>query len=294
MSTSGPLVSVVIPCYNHQSFVQDSIQSVIDQSYKNIELIIIDDGSKDNSVQKIEEMILPCEQRFARFEFRNRPNKGLSATLNEALEWCQGKYFAGLASDDLILPHKTEVQVSFLEQHPEVNSVFAGVKLIDSRHKELSVSLRKPGVYSFESIIMNKHDFPAATQLLRLEAVKQVGGYNPKIALEDWYMWLKLSQIGDIYYLNEVLGLYRQHDSNFSGNIEKMMQGRIEVLNCFKDSEYYEPAMEKVLWSNARREFESKKGLEKLEKFSGLFKQKPLKATNLVFKQMIKKVKNKQ
>jgi len=84
--SNQPLVSVVIACYNHEFFVQDSIQSVIDQTYQNIELIIIDDGSKDGSVKKIQEMIPNCQQRFIRFEFRHRLNKGLSATLNEALE----------------------------------------------------------------------------------------------------------------------------------------------------------------------------------------------------------------
>lgn len=78
--SNQPLVSVVIPCYNHESFVQDSIQSVIDQPYQNIELIIIDDGSKDGSVEKIQEMIPACQERFVRFEFQYRPNKGLSAT----------------------------------------------------------------------------------------------------------------------------------------------------------------------------------------------------------------------
>ncbi|MCD2506173.1 glycosyltransferase family A protein, partial [Staphylococcus aureus] len=73
---------------------------MIDQDYENIELIIIDDGSKDNSVIKIQEMVECCKQRFTRFEFRSRANIGLSATLNEALEWCEGEYFSALASDD--------------------------------------------------------------------------------------------------------------------------------------------------------------------------------------------------
>lgn len=293
MSDNTPLVSVVIPCYNHDNFVKKSIQSVIDQTYQNIELIIIDDGSKDDSISKIEDMVPECKQRFSRFEFRHRPNKGLSATLNEALEWCDGKYFALLASDDFIVPHKTSVQVEFLEQHPDVNAIFSGVKLVDNDNQEISTSIRQPGFYTFERIIMNKHDFPAATQLLRLDAVREVGGYNPDIALEDWYMWLKLSEIGKIYYLDDVLGAYRQHDTNFSANIDKMMQGRIDVLNCFKDSEYYEQAMEKVLWSNERRKLERSQGTEKVKRFAALFKQKPLKATNLAIKQTVKKVKKK-
>ncbi|WP_019671978.1 glycosyltransferase family 2 protein [Psychrobacter lutiphocae] len=290
---TNPLVSVVIPCYNHQDFVQDSIQSVIDQTYQNIELIIIDDGSKDDSVAKIEQMIEACEQRFTRFEFRSRPNKGLSATLNEAIERCQGKYFAALASDDMVLPHKTATQVEFLEAHPEISAVFAGAKLIDDSDEMFEVTLREPGIYSFKQIIMNKYDFPAATQMLRLDIVKEVGGYDPSIALEDWYMWLKISEISQIYYMDEVLGCYRRHEGNFSANLEKMMQGRIDVLNCFQDSKYYPKAMERVLWSNARRRIENSSGREKIERYKALFKQKPLKASNLLLTQTIKKIKNK-
>lgn len=80
-----PLVSVVIPCYNHENYVQECIKSAIEQDYENIELIIIDDGSKDESVNKIQELVPGCEKRFCRFEFRTRPNKGLCKTLNEAL-----------------------------------------------------------------------------------------------------------------------------------------------------------------------------------------------------------------
>ena len=117
MTEQQPLVSIVIPCYNHSQFVQETIQSIIDQDYENIELIIIDDGSKDNSVEVIQEMIPACEERFVRFEFRYRPNKGLCATLNEALEWCEGEYFSPLASDDIALPHKTSFLLKKHQQY---------------------------------------------------------------------------------------------------------------------------------------------------------------------------------
>ena len=287
------LVSVVIPCYNHEKFIQESIQSVIDQTYENIELIIIDDGSKDQSVAKIQQMIESCEQRFIRFEFRSRPNKGLSATLNEAIEWCQGKYLALLASDDVVLAHKTQIQVDFLEENEDITAVFGGVKLIDSDNNELKAIVKKPGFYSFERIIMNKVDFPTATQMIRLESVIEVGGFDPTIILEDWYMWLKLSQIGKLYYMDEILAAYRRHDSNLSSNFDKMAQGRIDVLNCFKDTPLYSKAMNNILWSNAYKEYRNSKK-DKTKKFLKLFMMKPLTTSNTVLNSTIKKIRNKE
>lgn len=117
--TEKPLVSVAIPCYNHEKFVQQAIQSVIDQDYKNIELLIIDDGSKDSSIQKIKDMIPSCEKRFVRFDFKTRENKGLSETLNEIVSMSNGIYFSVLASDDIIKSDKISSLVEALESSGE-------------------------------------------------------------------------------------------------------------------------------------------------------------------------------
>lgn len=251
MQNNEPLVSIVIPCYNHQQFVHDSIQSVINQSYKNIELIIIDDGSKDDSVVKIREMVELCANRFVRFEFRSRPNKGLSATLNEALEWCQGKYYSAIASDDQMLIRKTEIQVDYLESNDEIVAVFGGVKLIDENNIELKEWLTEEKICSFEEIIMHEHKLYAPTQMLRLDAVKGVDGYNSDVFIEDWYMWLKLSQNGKIACISDLLALYRKHDSNSSDNFEKIHQGRIEVLDFFKEHLLYKRALKNIIWINS-------------------------------------------
>lgn len=249
---SYPLVSVVIPCYNHELFIQESIQSVIDQTYENIELIIIDDGSKDNSVLKILEMIRICQQRFVRFEFRSRPNQGLSSTLNEAASWCQGKYFSALASDDQILEDKTAIQVSFLEDNDDISAVFGGVKLVDNNNLELCKWVTEERLYGFKEIIMHEHVLPAPTQMVRLELIRKIGGYNSNLLIEDWYMWLKLSQNGKIFYLSQIFALYRQHDSNISKNLTKIHQGRLDVLDCFKDHPSYKKAIKKVKWLNVQ------------------------------------------
>lgn len=289
LDMSKPLVSVVIPCYNHEDFVQASIQSVINQTYENIELIIIDDGSKDGSIAKIEEMTKLCEQRFVNFEFRSRPNKGLSATLNEAIEWCQGEYYSGIASDDVILSHKLKVQVEFLNSHHNVLAVFGGVQHIDENDKIIATSLSKSRYYDFKRIIMHKFDLPAVTQLIRLQALKETGGYDSSIILEDWYMWLKLTKHGSIYYMSEIFALYRQHDNNISKDSEKMKQGRLDVLSFFKDSKYYNKALTNIKWLNTKKQYEESSN--KIKYSLRLFSIKPFKTANYFFKKFVKTIK---
>lgn len=247
-----PLVSVVIPCYNHENFVQDCIQSVIDQTYKNIELIIIDDGSKDNSVFKIQEMLEKCENRFVHFEFRHRENKGLSATLNEALEWCKGEYYSAIASDDILLKDKIENQINlFLDNNEKVVAVFGNVHFIDESNKIIGSSkITENIIYKFNQVIMHEHWLYAPTQLLKTKAVRDVGGYKSGMLIEDWYMWLKLSKNGNILVVPNFFGKYRQHDNNTIKHLEKMQKGRFEVLSYFTEEKLYKDALFNVHWIN--------------------------------------------
>lgn len=291
MQTQSPLVSIVIPCYNHGKFVQATIQSVIDQTYDNIELIVIDDGSKDGSVDVIKSMVPTCQARFVRFEFRHRPNKGLSETLNEALEWCAGEYYSSLASDDIILNDKVEFQVGFLEENKNILALFGGVKLIDDNNNELKTNLGKPRLYNFKRLIMHKFDLPAPTQMIRLKSIKNVGGYNPSLIIEDWYMWIKLSSIGSIYYINKTFALYRQHDSNISKDLDKMQKGRLDVIHQFKDSVYFKQALNNIKWVNTRENLEMKED-NRLKNIIILFYIRPLKTANFLFKKTARKIKS--
>ena len=243
-----PLVSVVIPCFNHESFVKDSIQAVIDQSYVNIELIIIDDGSDDDSVQIIEDISKQCKKRFVRFEFRHRPNKGLSATLNEALEWCQGKYFSVIASDDQMLPNKTEIQVEYIEKHNDVQAVMSSVNWINSDNELISERKLSYKEYSFEDIFLSKQSLYACTQLSRLESIKSIGGYKEGCPIEDWYMWLKLSQLGKLVSLNERLVNYRLHDDNTIKKGDVIYEGMIEIAEEYKFHPKYLESIKRIIW----------------------------------------------
>lgn len=143
MVAEEPLVSVVISCYNHQDYISAAIQSVIDQDYRYLELIIIDDGSQDGSVQEIQRMIRACNKRFVRFEFRNRDNKGLAVSLNESLKWAQGKYFSVIASDDLMEKHKISSLVNKLEHIADNYAVaFGDASFIDNDGERLMFDIK--------------------------------------------------------------------------------------------------------------------------------------------------------
>lgn len=263
-----PLVSIVIPSYNHEIFISESIKSVIDQSYQNIELIIIDDGSTDASVDKIQELIPLCEKRFTRFEFRHRPNKGLSTTLNEALEWAQGEYFSSLASDDIILKDKIAIQTKYLNQNDNCIAVFGGISLIDNNSNLVKNRIKKRKSYTFEEILLLEHDFPAATQLIRTKALKKIGGYNPEVKIEDWYMWLLLAQEGELCYLPVLFAKYRLHENNMHKQTTLMHDSRMRILSEYQGHILFNKAKKRALWINA---FElgllsKKKSLEKMIK----------------------------
>ena len=235
--TDQLLVSMVIPSYNHDRYIQACINSVIEQDYPNIELIIIDDGSTDDSRCKIEELVPACTSRFVRFEFRDRLNKGLAATVDEGLAWARGQYFAYFNSDDILLPSKTSMLLRNIVDEPNVAGVFSGCELIDADGAYIR-SLHPREVYlEFDDLLLSrKHLIITPSQLLRTEAVRTVGGYPSNLFIEDWYMWLKLTDYGyRLKIIPDVLVSYRQHAGNMSKQAVKMYESRKLILDHFCD-----------------------------------------------------------
>lgn len=237
-----PLVTIVIPCYNHAQFVEETIQSVIDQDYDNIELIIIDDGSKDNSVEVIKGMIPACEKRFVRFEFRHRPNKGLSATLNESLLWCKGAYFFPLASDDIIYPTIIRKEVMLLESNPKYAMCHTHAESIFTQ-PDVAKYQTKHYEFEFHDLI-NKNQIYAPTAMIKMEVLKELNGFDESLYMEDWDLWLRLTHKGyKIAFINEVLAFYRQHENNSYKNHDKMEEASDLILKKWKGHKSYASAI---------------------------------------------------
>lgn len=235
MQARQPLVSMIVPSYNHARYVQACINSVIGQDYDNIELIVIDDGSTDDSARCIEELVPACTERFVRFEFRSRPNRGLSATIDEGLKWARGRYFATLGSDDALLPSKTSALVGQIDGEPRVGAIFSGCELIDAKGGVIRTLRPSLAYVGFDDLLLRKKNLVvASSQLVRVDAAMEVGGYPPNFYIEDWYMWLKLTERKySLKIIPDVLVQYRLHDVNISKNALKMYESRKQILAHF-------------------------------------------------------------
>lgn len=239
-----PLVSLAIPICNHARYAKQSIESAIAQDYVNIELIIIDDGSTDDTAQVVEGLVQECQRRFVRFEFRSRQNLGVSATLDEALTWAEGKYFAALDSDDVLKPDKISCLLPIMESEPRLAGVFSGNEAIDGNGNVFGVESSPARYFGFDELILHRHTFSTPGQLLRTQPMKAVGGYVAGMYIQDWYMWLKLTEAGHILKnVPDVLVQYRYHDSNISKNRQKMFDSRQQILSHFNNHSLYSLAM---------------------------------------------------
>ncbi|MFI8745640.1 glycosyltransferase [Pseudomonas sp. NPDC077186] len=235
--SSQPLVSVIIASYNHAPYIEASIESVLQQSYPNLELLVVDDGSRDDSVARIEAL-----QKVHGFDFRVQANKGLSYTLNETIERARGSLIAPFGSDDIMLPQRIATQVAYMADKPEVGICAGAIQTIDADGKPgakpRALPLRR---LDFDDVFMDrKPGAPAPTLLFRREALERVGGFEPEVRLEDLMIELKITHAGYfIDILGEPLALYRVHDSNTYKNYRFMVDNVLKTYARFSDHPAY-------------------------------------------------------
>lgn len=249
MKNNGHLVTVGIPAYNHEKYIEECIKSVIMQSHNNIELIIINDGSQDETHNVILQSVERCKERFVRFEYRNRKNIGLTATLNEMLEWSEGTYFSVIASDDILDRIKVELLVEVLEQEgTECAAAFGNVKFIDSNSdivnldedgKRVNVNTENSfqtfmgflnkgfdklnRSINYEEVLKGLY-IPAAGVVFRSYVLKQLGGWTSGNTVEDLEMWFKILKQNQLLYVDKIVAYYRLHDNNSISTIPDKMR----------------------------------------------------------------------
>jgi len=240
-----PLVSIIVSCYNHEAYIEDCVLSILKQTYNNVELIVIDDGSSDNSATILEQL-----QKEHHFYFERQANQGLTKTLNKAIKLAKGKYIAPLGSDDIILPNKTAIQVNYLEQRPDIAVIGGNILCIDEQGN-VKPKQRHKGYreVDFKTIFKQPKLIPAAPSvMIRASVLEEINGYNTECQLEDLYLWLKITQAGyPIAVLAEVVAHYREHASNTYKDYRFMTESLLQTYRYFSTEPGYEYIKYKTL-----------------------------------------------
>jgi alpha-1,3-rhamnosyltransferase len=248
MKDNQTLVTVIIASYNHGPYIEQSILSVLNQTYPHIELLVVDDGSSDDSVERIRRL-----QREHGFDFQVQENQGLPRTLNAAIARAKGSLIAPFGSDDIMLPERIATQVAYMEGKPEVGICVGNIELIDAdgnffpeKYQKREVPFRR---MDFDDLFMERKPYPPApTMLIRHEALERVGGFDPDIRLEDLLIQLKITDAG--YFidgLSVLMARYRKHANNTYKNHRFMIDSILRSYALYSDHPHYDEVRYKFL-----------------------------------------------
>lgn len=226
-----PLISVVVASYNHQAYVQECLQSVIDQDFQDFEIIVTDDGSSDETVARIRALQDP------RIHLKVLPhNRGACIALNDAILRARGRFIAVLNSDDYFLPGKLSQQLSYLQAHPQVGAVFGlpafigeqGQVFDDPAHRDHNafVASERTRHQWLRHFFDEGNALCHPTALIRREVYDQLGLYDPRLAqVPDLDMWIRLASRTELHVLPQALTAFRVRDG-----LQNASAGRPEVI----------------------------------------------------------------
>jgi glycosyltransferase involved in cell wall biosynthesis len=207
--SSASTVSVVMPVYNSEAYLTDSIGSILRQTYLDWELICVDDGSNDGSLG----ILRRCESADPRIRVISRPNTGVARARNDGMAITRGRYIAVMDSDDIALPGRLSRQVDYMESHPACVGLGAAVRVVGPDLlpiKDESPPLDHDTIDS-QSLTRSGFGIRQPVVMFRADAIRAIGGYRDEyLAYEDVDLYLRLAEIGQLANLPDVLLLYRQ------------------------------------------------------------------------------------
>jgi len=208
-SSPLPKVSIITPSFNQGRFLEASILSVLGQDYPNIEYIIVDGGSKDESV----EIIRKYENRLAWWV--SEKDKGHADALNKGFSHATGEILAWLNSDDIYYPSVVSDAVAYLNEHPEVGMVYGDALLIDDSGKTIGNFASKQT--SYRDMLRGSVHIPQATTFYRTNLWNQVGPLDLSLFFAfDYDLWVKLAKVSEVRYLPRLWAQFRIHDQGKS------------------------------------------------------------------------------
>jgi len=244
-----PKVTVIIPTYNCARYLPEAIDSVLNQTYKDFEIIVVDDGSKDNTQEIVSQYIEKYPNKIIYF-YQN--NQGPAEARNKGIKEAKGQYLAFLDSDDTWFPEKLVKQIRILNDNPGIDLVYASGLTIDINGNILG---KKP-----EVPVRNVYDFlrdgriPNMTVVIRKKCLEEVGLFDPTLKVgEDTDLWIRICSKFNCYYIDDPLAFFKKHDFNISTNLENMHKGHIVIYRKMKKLEVFKDKS-KTLWNMISKE----------------------------------------
>lgn len=214
-------ISVILTSYNYGNCIKDAINSVLCQTYDNFELIIIDDGSTDNSVEIIKSFAIKDD----RIKFiQNEKNIGLSKTLQKAISYAKGEWIVFLESDDILVSNAFQKKLEISEKYPDVGFIYNNVEFFGDNVQKVEKKFKKL-ISQNKKYIMPKnmfYDFGYSNPVLTMSSVmvkskyiKNIDFNSPIDKLIDWYLYIQIANRTKFLYIDEILTKFRQHDNSY-------------------------------------------------------------------------------
>jgi glycosyltransferase involved in cell wall biosynthesis len=230
MSDELPLVSIVIPAYNHADYLAEAIESILAQDYPSVELLVLDDGSTDNTREVL-------EGYAGQFYWETHKNMGEAATLNKGWRMSKGEILGRLSADDLLSPDAVSASVEGLQKNPDAVLVYCDFDLIDERSRVIR-RVRAPE-FSYRDMVAKQITAPGPGAFFPRSAFEKAGPWDESLAqMPDTEYWLRLGLYGRFVRIPKVLASFRMHENSvsFRAGDELHSQEYIRVLTDYFDS----------------------------------------------------------
>jgi len=213
-----PKLSVIIASYNHQDYIAETLRSLEEQTFGDFEIIIVDDGSSDKTVEV-------AKNAQSRAQIYTQENRGVVAARNRGIDMAKGKYICFVDSDDVVLPQRFKKQVALLDGDAELGLVFADALIIDSKGNQIGrfgdVYPVVPGNVA-QMLAMHYCFTPMITVMVRADVLRKTGPFQKPGPISDYMKWIEVAHISKVCYDPEPLGCWRRHRASTSKQANKV------------------------------------------------------------------------
>ena len=246
--TNNPLISVVTASYNYANLIPETIQSVLDQTYSNWELIIVDDGSKDNSVEVIKEFCAK-DSRVHLYQHEGGANKGLAETVKLGIQKASGEWIAFLESDDIFEPNCLEEKVKVLNKNSKAGFIFSDLTTFGDEgkqaekgkwHNKIRKYLKKRSrVTNFSYDLINRNSIMTfSIVMVKKELLKDCDFNSPVKTYLDYWLWIQIARKTKFYYLDMPLTRWRVHADSYINSVPINLESFGEEIKRFYKGDF--------------------------------------------------------